>query len=271
MTARPLRHPLAIAAPSANFPVTVCVLAYGSNVRIARRFLDTLYKYTDPVLFRLRAGLNEAEPATCKLFREYASRFGNVTQFVAPRNIFKSPMMRRMFYETPLATAWTIWCDDDTHFTRHDWLQRLGLKMEQAREICLWGKLYTLWRNDRQIVNWIREAAWYRGKPCVQGRDPRGRAAVKFTFATGGFWAIRTDVLQKLNWPDPRLIQAHDDFLLGEAMRQNDLRMGRYDYGVAINDAPRRNDRAPEVRQINFYGTTTLSNRSWPKTPIHNP
>jgi hypothetical protein len=53
--------------------------------------------------------------------------------------------------------------------------------------------------------------------------------------------------LERLGWPDPRLIQANDDFLLGEAMRQNQWRMGEFHYGVKVNDAPRRNAAAAEV------------------------
>ena len=252
MKSRQLQHPLALAIPAPDFPVTICVLAYGSNVRIAGRFLASLYHYTDPCLFQLRAGLNAVEPETHKLFRQYASRFGNVTLFVSRQNIFKSPMMRRMFYDPPLATRWTIWCDDDTHFFRHDWLHRLGLKMERRPQASMWGKEYTLWRSDAQVAEWIKAATWYRGRRLVRGRNPEGSQAVKFRFVTGGFWAIRTEVLPQLDWPDPRLIQAHDDFLLGEAFRQNELITGYFDYGVEINDAPRRNQEAPEIREIRY-------------------
>jgi GT2 family glycosyltransferase len=240
MTKRLARHPLAVALPSVGFPLTICVLAYGPHVALAERFLGSLYTYTNPSLFHLRAGLNKAGWATQELFRDYAARFKNVTLFIEPRNIFKYPMMRRMFYESPLSSAWTIWCDDDTHFTRPDWLQRLVLKIECLPEVSMWGKPYVLWRRDKLILKWIRAASWYRGLPCVRGKDLKGKDAAKFSFATGGFWAIRTDIVRRLNWPDPRLIHVTGDFLLGEALRQNRLTIGRFDYGVKINDAPRR-------------------------------
>jgi hypothetical protein len=157
-----------------------------------------------------------------------------------------------MFYDPPLATNWTIWCDDDTHFFRRDWLPRLALKMEQTPEVSMWGRPYALWSRDATIVDWIKQASWYGGKRCVRAKDPQGRRAVKFRFAPGAFWAARTAVLQRLKWPDPRLIHANEDFLLGEALRQNNLKLGRFDYGVKINDAPRRNPQAPEVQRINF-------------------
>ena len=241
MTNRKAPHPLAMVLPGVHFPVTICVLAYGRQVTLAERFLGSLYNYTDPKLFCLRAGLNEAGASTRALFSDYAARFKNVTLFTEPKNIFKYPMMRRMFYESPLSSAWTIWCDDDTHFTRPDWLQRLGLKIECSPEVVMWGKPYVLWRRDQFILDWIKAGTWYCGLPYVRGLDAEGRDAAKFCFATGGFWAIRTDVLRQLNWPDPRLVHVSGDFLLGEALRQNRLTIGRFDYGVKINDAPRRN------------------------------
>jgi hypothetical protein len=235
------RHPLSETLPAAEFPVTICVLAYGRNSKLAERFLGSLYAHTDRRLFCLRAGLNDACPATRKLFRDCAARFKNVTLFVEPKNIFKYPIMRRMFYDPPLRTRWTIWCDDDTHFTRPDWLQRLALKIQCSPDVSTWGKPYVLWRRDQFIIDWIKAASWYRGLACLRDRDPAGKDAAKFSFATGGFWAIGSAVLRQLNWPDPRLVHTTGDFLLGEALRQNRLTIGRFDYGVRINDAPRRN------------------------------
>jgi GT2 family glycosyltransferase len=243
MTKNAARHPLALTLPAVEFPVTICVLAYGPHAALAKRLLSSIYDHTDPRLFYLRAGLNEAGPATRKLFRDYAARFKNVTLFTEPKNIFKYPIMRRIFYDAPLPSRWTLWCDDDTHFTRPDWLQRLGLKIECSPDVMMWGKPYVLWRHDPFVLEWIKAAKWYRGLHCVRGNDPQGRDATKFSFATGGFWAIRTDVLRQLNWPDPRLVHTTGDFLLGEALRQNRLTIGRFDYGVKINDAPRRNAR----------------------------
>jgi GT2 family glycosyltransferase len=237
-------HPLAVALPTAGFPLTICVVAYGPHVALAERFLASLYTYTETGLFHLRAGLNEVEPSTYALFEDYATRFKNITLLTEPRNIFKYPLMRRLFYEKPLTTAWTIWCDDDTHFTRPDWLHRLALKIEGAPQVSMWGKPYTLWRRDQPILDWVKAATWYRGLPCRRGKDPDGNEAAMFSFVTGGFWAIRTSVLREFNWPDPRLVHTTGDFLLGEAMRQNNLTIGSFDYGLKINDAPRRNSRA---------------------------
>jgi GT2 family glycosyltransferase len=250
MTRGPDPHPLSLALTSVRFPVTICVLAYGANALLAERFLGSLFHNTDYRLFRLRAGLNEAEPATHRLVRDYADRFGNITIYSETRNVFKSPLMRRMFREPALSTEWTIWCDDDTHFFRPDWPQRLGFRIERTPEVVMWGRPSILWRTDDFILDWIRAAPWYRNLPLRRGCDLAGKEGFEFQFATGGFWAIRTEVLRTLDWPDARLVQANDDFLLGEALRQNGFKMGRFDYGVKINDAPRRNPHAPEVLDL---------------------
>jgi len=234
-------------APSVQLPVTICVLCYGPNINLAERFLKSLFRNTDPCLFRLRAGLNEVEAATQRLINKYVNQFGNIDLFVEPKNIFKNPLMRRMFHEKPLSSQWALWCDDDTHFTRPDWLQRLAMKIEHSPNVDMWGWIHVLWRHDEAILKWIRAASWYRGRPFRKGTDLKGNPAIEFRFAPGAFWAIRTEVLRLLNWPDPRLTHADEDFLLGEALRQNLFRIESFNYGVKVNDAPRRNATSPSV------------------------
>ena len=231
-------------APSVEFPLTICVLCYGRNVALARRFLSSLYSNTPPSCFVLRAGLNEVESATYDLFEEYRQRFQNVELYIEYRNRFKSPLMRRMFREKPITSNWIVWCDDDTHFIRPDWLQR------HSPETAMWGWMHVVWTRDESVLNWIRNASWYGDQPFRTGVDLEGVASIEFRFATGAFWALKRSVLNQLDWPDPRLIQAADDFLLGEALRQNGREIGNFHHGVAINDAPRRNAAAVEHTDI---------------------
>ena len=233
--------------PSVQFPVLICVLCYGPHAKLARRFLQSLYGNTSPSLFVLRAGLNEVESATYRLFAEYADRFGNVELFIESKNVFKNPLMRRMFREKPIPSNWTIWCDDDTHFIRPDWLLRLALRIEASPEAVMWGPIHALWRKDNEILEWIQQAPWFKGIPFRKGRNFDGSRAVEFRFAQGAFWAIRTKVLHQLDWPDPRLIHACEDFILGEALRQNSFRIEGFNYGVKVNDSPRRNPEAHPV------------------------
>jgi GT2 family glycosyltransferase len=245
-----MSHPLTLLTPSVDFPVTICVVCYGPHTALAERFLASLYHHTDPALFTLRAGLNEVVPATSALFDDYAARYGNVELYVEQTNIFKAPLMRRMFTETPLTSKWVIWFDDDSYVTQPDWLMRLALKMQAQPNITQWGQTYALWRTDEAMREFISQGRWYRDLPLMRGVDMDGNEAYEFRFATGGFWAMLTDAIRQLDWPEERIIQANDDFLLGEALRQNGHEIGFYEYGIAINAADRRNAEAAEVMQL---------------------
>lgn len=229
---------------------TLCVTCYGPHSRLADRFLSSLYACTDPSRFTLRAGLNEVEPGTRRLFDQYAERYGNIDLFIEPRNIFKNPLMRRLFHEAPLTTPWTLWCDDDTHFTAPDWMQRLEQAAHESPDVSMFGALYYVDCGKRNLLEWIRAARWYRSVPFVREEQADGSSIVRFVFATGGFWALRTAVIRELDWPDRRLIHAGEDFLLSEALRQNGYQIAHFDEGVRINDAPRRNPRAPQVLEL---------------------
>lgn len=226
------------------------MVCYGPNSKLAERFLTSLYRHTDPRVFTLRAGLNEVAPETASLFAQYSRRFGNIETFEESRNIFKNPLMRRMFTERPITTEWVIWFDDDTHLTRGDWLQRLILQIECSPDIAQWGKTYELYKGDAEVGPFIRTAAWYKGLPLAVKEETPEAQTVTFRFATGGFWALKTDVIRTLDWPDQRLLLANEDFLLGEALRQNGYRIGTFHHGVAVNDHPRRNAEAPEVERL---------------------
>jgi GT2 family glycosyltransferase len=236
--------------PSIEFPVTVCVVAFGPHPDLAKRFLDSLYRHTPVELFQLRVGLNEVSTGTERLFKAAANRYGNIRIYREPKNIFKSPLMRRLLYELPINTRWTLWCDDDALFTKSDWLHRLAWKIETAPDVVMWGKEHFALRDEPFLEQWIKSAHWFRHVPLRQHKDNNGTSGKLFCFAAGGFWAIRTEVLYQLDWPDKRLLQASDDLLLGEALRQNQLKLGNFTYGVEIHEIARRNPNAPAVSNL---------------------
>jgi GT2 family glycosyltransferase len=216
--------------------VTIAVVCYGDHRDLAERFFTSLYSRTDPACFTLRVGLNEVTAATASLVAEFSARYRNIRIFNEPKNIFKDPLMRRMFSEEPLETEWVIWFDDDSYVVRADWLHRLALQMERQPSVAQWGQRHLLWRIDPETEAFIKTAPWYRGMPLPVGTAPDGRRAMEFHFATGGFWAIKAAALQAI-----------DDFLLGEALRQAGYEVGHFEYGLRVNDAPRRNATAPEI------------------------
>jgi len=226
------------------FPVTICVLCYGPYEALARRCLEALDRHTTPSLFRLRIGLNATCDATRSLVSEVLTRKPETVVHESDVNLFKVPMMHRLLNLPPIETGWVIWFDDDSYVTRPDWLHSLAAKMEAFPEIAMWGKAYSV-EVSNSTANFAREAGWYRGLPLLPSDEQPDH--YRFSFVEGGFWAIRTECLRVLKWPDLRLVHFHDDFMLGEALRQNDFRLGSFHHGVSITNAPRRapNDAPP--------------------------
>jgi hypothetical protein len=119
--------------------------------------------------------------------------------------------------------------------------------------------LYDLWSHDESVLAWIRAAAWYRGLPPVRGVAPNGIEATRFIFATGAFWAARTDVRAANS--TGRILGSFmrtKTFCFSEALRQNGYTLGGFHSGSEDQRraAPQRH--AAEVRELR--GITLLSN-----------
>jgi GT2 family glycosyltransferase len=226
--------------PMNPLQVTICVICFGHHPRLAQRFLSNLYRYTRADQFLLRIGLNAACEETVELVRAEAREHGNIWIHSEPQNIFKSPLMARLFALQPIETDWVIWFDDDSFPYRHDWLPGLRLRMETQPDVDVWGNLFFT-EGDEAVVQFIRTASWFRGKP-FNYLKPSGEKSEcpLLSFVEGGFWAAKADVLKALQWPDPRLVQNGEDYVFGEALRQNGFRLGRFKSGLRINQAERR-------------------------------
>ncbi len=217
-------------------PVTICVLCYGNYPQIAQRILASLSLHTRREQFLLRIGLNAVSPATDRVLERMFLLSHWELLVRSETNLYKDPMMRRLFYDKPLQTEWTLWFDDDSYVFRDDWLDILRCESQLSPEVDMWGKKCFI-RGDDKHREFIRASAWYRGLEPENDDRPGG---CRISFAVGGFWAIRTIWLHRLDWPDRRLIQSGDDYIFGEALRQHGARVGTAFSGIAINQAPRR-------------------------------
>ena len=221
-------------------PVTICVICFGQHPALAQRFITNLYRYTRPDCFSLRIGLNAVCEETTELAHAAAREHGNIWIHSEPRNIFKSPLMARLFSLKPIETDWVIWFDDDSFPYRQDWLQGLCLRIEMQPDVDIWGNTFFTYAGE-EVVQFIRTASWFRGKP-FNHVEPSGEWSERplLSFVEGGFWAGRAEVLKALEWPDPRLLLNGEDYIFGEALRQNGYTIGRYTSGVRINQSARR-------------------------------
>ena len=215
-------------------PVTICVVLYGDYPALAQRCLESIYSAVDPRLFELRIGLNAVSERTRRMVDKYIVPQGNVTLYDEPKNIYKYPMLRKMFHDDPITTEWIVYFDDDSHITEGDWLIRLNQAVNKHPKAGMFGKKYFYHLNTGQVA-WYKAAEWYKGKQ-LQLRN----GVPKVDFLTGGYWAVKTEHIVTTNWPDPRLSNNGGDVAMGEALRQNDIPMRQYYYGVKISDHARR-------------------------------
>lgn len=230
-----------------KFPLTICVLCYGPHHALAQRCLESIGTKSNSAHFRLRIGLNAVSDRTRALAYGMADRFAGTVIHDSETNLHKLPMMRRLFHEPPIETEWTIWFDDDSYVRRADWLRSLAVAVETHPGIAMWGKTYVA-NIDQPMMDFVRSASWYRGAPFPPTDHPD---EARLSFITGGWWAIRTECLLSLDWPDQRLIHFHDDFLLCEALRQNRYPYATFLPGVEVSSSERR---APPETPFGFVG-----------------
>ncbi|MGE3310142.1 MAG: hypothetical protein AB7O66_09250 [Limisphaerales bacterium] len=220
--------------------VTACVLLYGDHPDLAARFFDSWRRFGTGI--ELRAGLNACGPGTREIVNAAAATptgDRGIRLVESPVNLGKPGMMRRLFHTPPLATEWVVWFDDDSFLHRADWLVSLEIAIAAQPEAVMLGIPAHV---DLGIGSTLRErieaAPWFRGRP-IQPSDSAGKTA-RIDFILGGFWALRTSWIRRLDWPSGPITHSEDDILLGEAIRQNGGRLGRFRSGVKIDTAPRR-------------------------------
>ncbi len=215
--------------------VTVCVLFFGDHAPLAHQFLEAWRRHGSRL--PLRIGLNACSAATVALVEEHLAQSPASTAIRSPENLGKSGMMRRLLREPRPLTEWVIWFDDDSYPFRADWLISLGVAIAAQPDVVMFGIPASI-PADERLVRLITSAPWYRGQPLLPAETPGTLARVDFIL--GGFWALKAEWIETLDWPEARLIHFEEDYLLGEAIRQQGGAFGRFHSGVRIDTAPRR-------------------------------
>jgi hypothetical protein len=223
---------------------TVCILFYGDYPALTKRALSSLYKTVDPKLFELRIGMNAVSAATKEVVNSFTRRYTNITVYSSDVNLFKYPMMRKMFYDKPITTKYVMWLDDDSHFVASDWLPKLDAFVQANTKAKVIGRKYFIGLNSGQ-VRWIQQASWYRNKPL-----PCCKTTPVSHFVTGGWWIAEVKLIREANWPDPRLQNNGGDTNFGACCHQLGVDLYQHYYGIRISDHPRRgvSQRHPEAK-----------------------
>jgi len=185
---------------------------------------------------RLRLGLNSVCRETEEVLEQLLPYFDVELLIHSETNLYKNGMMRRLFYDEPIHTPWTIWFDDDSFAFRGDWLHLLQIESRLRPEMDMWGHKFFV-HGDDWVRDFISSANWFRGLELVPDDQPGN---FRVNFAAGGFWALRTSWIYELEWPDRRLVHIAEDVMFGEALRQTGARVGHAHSGVKVNQAKRR-------------------------------
>jgi hypothetical protein len=219
--------------PDSAGKFTACVLTVGGSSELFDHFRQQWERYSSPAI-PLRIGIN-ADDGTF-----HAPPCGEYAPGIVcrdPGNLGKPGMMRRLFHEARIETPWCIWFDDDSYPFRADWMQSLEVAIAAQPHAVMLG-ITAVTHVCSRMAHFIREAPWYRGVPFAPSE--KEDAAARIEFVLGGFWAIKTDWIHSLDWPDRRIVHFEDDYLLGEAIRQHGGKLGRFHSGVKVDTAPRR-------------------------------
>lgn len=225
-------------------PFTIGVLCYGGHPDLAHRCLNSIRTFADAELVQdIVIGLNDVAPATKQVVRDLFEKSSRrVLCFETAGNCYKYPMLRRMLFDANwgVRTPYFMWFDDDSYLTESGVLRRCQFAFEHE-DTDVVGRAYRLpngYRGDQ--VEWIKRQEWYSGVSVELNK------ADDTWFPQGGWWAVRTKVLQTWDWPSKELRHRGGDVLFGALIRQQHLRWFRYNTGVAVNaDAHGNHSRSP--------------------------
>ena len=219
-----------------NTPVTIAALLYGDYFDLHHRCLSSIISMTPKSSYKLMVGTNDV----CKQTRDWLDNEvkpqKDFMEFCHPENAKKYPVMREMVQK--IDTEWFIWFDDDSFVMNSEWIYRLttDIKKKLPQGVVMYGhKWYVHLRKGQP--KWIKTRPWYRGVPFQMDKGK-----VKVDFLTGGFWAIKSQVLKDIEWPDPDILHNGGDVMLCEALRQNGHKIGQSFYAVKINSDDRGNN-----------------------------
>ncbi len=211
---------------------TVFVLLYGDEPQLAARCLGPrLLELAQAKLIDLRIGMNACGKNTDRLVRDIWGRGLIRKIYKHAENKNKYPVMREMFHDpsTPITTPYVMWFDDDSCLVNTNepaaaWLQRVFTAMDSGDQI---GSIYTMALVGNQHL-WMQNQSWYTGNPVLtKGKAPR--------FITGGWWVLRSELIQRYNWPIPELNHNGGDLLLSQILQQQGYKLKQFNTGVWIN------------------------------------
>jgi len=208
--------------------VCICILFYGAeeqHFKLAQRVLNEPMRCLAKRNIEFRFGCNAVGAATTDfLLCQIAEHFQNATLFHSPENILKYPMMRRMFHESPIRPPITMWFDHDSYLKPgidvDDWLRRVVKHFDGCDMV---GSVQKSKLTDDQ-VEWAKPQWWFTDSDKTY-----------MSYAIGGWWAVKTDLLRRYDWPAEDFQQKGGDVVLGALLKHQERCLCHFREGVHVN------------------------------------
>lgn len=210
--------------------ICVCVLFYGAedkHFNLAQRVLNGPMRELAQRNIEFRFGCNAVGAKTTSfLLQQISECFHRTVLFHSHENIMKYPMMRRMFYEPQIRAPITMWFDHDSYLEPEDggvdnWLDRV---VQQVNGCNLLGSVERAGLDADQL-QWAAQQPWF---------DPTYNKTY-LSYVIGGWWAIKTDLIYKFDFPPINFQQKHGDRILGAAFKHQRIPFCHFRYGVKVN------------------------------------
>jgi hypothetical protein len=207
----------------------ICILFYGAGekyLQLARRVLNEPMRLLAGRNIEFRFGCNAiGNPTRAFLQQQLDDHFKSAAVIEQPANLFKYPMMRKMFKHAPITAPVTMWFDHDSYIepdtNTDNWLTRVVRQLSGCDMI---GSVRKNSLSTEQTA-WVNAQSW-KTDDCVSRY---------VQYVNGSWWAVKTSVLNEYDWPPTNLQQKGGDILLGELFRQQNRRLCHFRDGVRIN------------------------------------
>lgn len=234
---------------------TLFALSFGDELPLLERCLGSIINTCPRHRYDLRVALNKPSPGLSAYVRNL-HKDGIVSKiYETDQERRKYPAMREMFWDKdhPITTPYLCWFDDDSWCRKEDWMVRLAqaILLNHNQQGRLYGyrvfhDLATIKRPDALKDKWFKTARWWRGRHLYSNNGrrltPNGSQIV---FASGGFWALSTEVMRSADIPDVRLNHNGGDATIGCQVTQAGFKVVDFSPRpakeiIAWSDAPRR-------------------------------
>lgn len=207
----------------------VCILFYGAedaHFKLAQRILNEPMRRLAERNIEFRFGCNAVGDATREFIgQQIDEHFQNTLVIDLTENIMKYPIMRRMFYNAPIAAPITLWFDHDSYLAPdgdvHVWFDRVTRHFNSCDML---GSVYTAQLSAEQ-ENWVAKQPWFN----------KENARPYMQYVSGGWWAIKTALLRQYDWPPTDFKQKHGDRVLGALCKHQGLSVCHFRDGVCVN------------------------------------